>query len=160
MSFVKVNNFLSSENADNMLKFLATLPYNSSGERGVVRYGKTLSYSSNKISEHIPEPIETILISRLQAKGFVEEVGHVTVNRYLPNDTIPFHTDNHEAGEIITIVSLGGSCNMLFKNNKHTLTYEVPNNSLIQFMDELRWKYKHSVSDIKETRYSIVFRKH
>lgn len=157
MSFVLNKNYLTAQEAESLISFLQTL-FSPKSERAVARFGITRSYASDKRSSIIPEPLNW-LVRKIQDSGFVEEIGHVTVNRYLAGQTIPYHIDNSEAGDMITIVSLGSDCKLLFKNNKDYKEFDVPANSLIQFMDDLRWKYKHSVSDITETRYSIVFRK-
>lgn len=158
MSFIIQKNFVTKEQADKLEDFAVKLFYNSGPDRGIARFGKMNSYSGNKVSDKIPEELQW-LISKLEVSGAVDDIGHVTINRYLPLQTIPPHIDNHEAGDIITILSIGGDATMLF-TGKDKKSYDVPPNSLVQFMDELRWKYKHTVTDIHKTRYSFVFRKH
>lgn len=159
MSFIIQKNYITHEQAAQLEDFAVKHFYNSGRDRGIARFGKTNSYSNNKISDKIPQELQW-LITKLEVSGAVDEIGHVTVNRYLPLQTIPPHIDNHEAGEIITILSIGGDCKMNFSNGKSSKSYDIPPNSLVQFMDDLRWKFKHTVTDIHKTRYSFVFRKH
>lgn len=160
MSFIIQKNYITKEQAASLEDFAVKLFYNTGATRGIARFGKTNSYSSDKVSSKIPEELQW-LVSKLEVSGIVDEIGHITINRYLPFQSIPPHIDNHEAGDIITILSIGGDCNIIFiGNKKDTKSYHIPPNSLVQFMDELRWKYKHTVADIKTTRYSFVFRKH
>ena len=145
MSFIIQKNFVTKEQAASLEDFAVKHFYNSGPSRGIARFGKTKSYSSDKVSDNIPEELQW-LISKLEVNSIVEDIGHVTINRYLPLQTI-------------TILSIGGECTMLF-TGKDKQSYNVPANSLVQFQDELRWKYKHTVADIIQTRYSFVFRKH
>jgi alkylated DNA repair dioxygenase AlkB len=159
MSFIIQKNYITHKQADELQDFAVKLFYNSGPTRAIARFGKTNSYSSDKVSDKIPEELQW-LIRKLEVSGSVDNIGHVTINRYLPLQTIPPHIDNHEAGDIITILSIGSDCTMLFTGKKDNQSHFVPANSLVQFMDDLRWKYKHTVKDIISTRYSFVFRKH
>lgn len=157
MSFIIQKNYITHEQATQLEEFARLQFHDKGAKRSIARFGKTNSYSSDKVSDKIPQELQW-LITKLEVSGVCEDIGHVTINRYLPMQTIPPHIDNHEAGDIITILSIGGECNMLFIG-KSSKSYHVPANSLVQFMDELRWKYKHTVADITTTRFSFVFRK-
>lgn len=160
MSVVVVKNYLTDQEAESVLNFLnRSFSAKTGPERSVQRFGATVSYGSNKVSDAIPPALQ-YLCDKLEIGGYCSDIKHVTVNRYDPGQTIPFHTDTKKAGDIITIISLASDAVMLFKNDRGVNSrFVIPANSLTQFSDEHRWKMKHSIEPVKETRYSIVFRK-
>ena len=157
---VTVLNFLTEQEVESIQNFLNKSFSGKKGvDRTIQRFGELKSYGSNKISDEIPEPLR-YLIYKLEDGGWVQDIKHVTVNRYDAGQSIPFHIDNHEAGDTITIISLLSDATMLFKNDKGRVTSTpVPANSLFQFSGEHRTKMKHSIEPVESTRYSIVFRK-
>lgn len=159
MSFYRCDNYISHQEAADVLKFVQELFPVSAKDRSVRRFGLTNSYASDKVSAEIP-PVLQYLIDKLVSDEYVRNIRHVTVNRYEPGQTIPFHIDSKEAGDMITIISLNSDCVMLFKEGNRTTQEYVPANSLVQFDGAERWEKKHSIEPVKDLRYSIVFRKH
>jgi len=159
MSLAITDNYITAQEAESVLNYLNGIFAATPGERGIKRFGLTNSYSSNKISSEIPEALN-YLVQKLIDDGFATEIRHVTVNRYDPGQSIPFHTDSKEAGDVITIISLNSDCVMLFKKGKNAVAVTVPANSLTQFKGSHRWDMKHSIQPVSKLRYSIVFRKH
>lgn len=159
MSYTVVKNYLSTQEAESVIHYLNGI-FRVNPARGIKRFGLTNSYASNKESDRIPEALQ-YLVDKLTHDGYIEDVKHVTVNRYDPGQLIQYHTDNKEAGEIITVLSLNNDAVMLFKDDKNkVIKVPLPASSLLQFSEEHRWKMKHSIEPVAAMRYSIVFRKH
>lgn len=158
---VTVKNYLKPQLEQDVLNFLDKSFSGKTGkDRSILRFGETLSYSSNKVSDTIPEMLMK-LTQKIEDDGFVSDIRHVTVNRYDVGQSIAFHVDSKEAGDVITVLSLASDAVMLFKDNKGKVSRQpVPANSLLQMTDEHRYKMKHSIEPVQAVRYSIVFRKH
>lgn len=157
-----IPNYITQQESDSVIEYLKTLF--DEGKKGlnrsVLRFGLTRSYSSDKASDTIPDTLK-YLADKLIDDGYCSEIRHVTVNRYKPGQTIPFHIDNPEAGARITIISLASDAVLQFKDKKNKVdNYDVPARSLTQFSDEHRWNMQHSIMPVSKLRYSIVFRKH
>ena len=120
---------------------------------GIFRYGAYIPpYRNNIVSEEIPRWL----------RGFSEliDYDHVTVNEYWDSQSLDYHYDSLESGEIISVLSLLGTGILSFKNKKGDMIHNVRAypRSLIQFSNELRYDWKHSFKS-DDHRYSIVFRK-
>lgn len=155
-------NYLTQQESDSIVEYLNRLFSESKKgfNRSVRRFGLTRSYGSDKVSDIIPDTLK-YLADKLVDDGYCEEIRHVTVNRYEPGQTIPFHVDSPEAGAKITIISLASDAVLQFKDKKNKLdSYDVPARSLTQFSDEHRYELQHSIKPVSKLRYSIVFRKH
>lgn len=160
MSLTVIKDYLTTQEADSVVSYLDGLFKARTGkDRGIMRFGLTRSYGSNKASDTIP-PTLSNLASKLIDDGFCPEIRHVTVNRYDPGQSIAYHVDSPEAGDKITVISLASDAVMLFMDKKGKVTeHDIPARSLVQFSDEHRWNNKHGIKPVKKLRYSIVFRK-
>lgn len=160
MSYTIIRNYITDQEAESLIPYLnSILPAKPGLERNVARFGVTKSYSSNRVSTDIPPALQ-YLCNKLIDDGYEKEIAHVTVNRYDKGQSIPWHTDSKEAGEIITIISLNSDVTILFKDLKNKIKeVPLPKNSLLQFDGDTRYKDKHSLKPVDDLRYSIVFRK-
>lgn len=130
-------------------------------DRFIRRFGSKKPYGNNVVSGKIPTFLNWF-IDEIVFDDIMREPDHVTCNMYLEGQTIPFHVDSRESGDVITVLSLGTDATMLLrhaKNRKDLTTINLPPNSLLQLKAEARWDYQHSILPVKTTRYSIVLRK-
>lgn len=126
---------------------------NTTHRNRIVRYGLNRPYDSYVVSDKIPDVFKNLGI---------EDFDSVTVNEYDKHQSIPYHIDDKNAGDKITVLSLLGSAEVTFRNVKDKTikqSFIIEPLSLYIMQDELRWDYEHSAI-ANDLRYSVVFRKH
>lgn len=158
-----IEDYLSSEQADSLVKKVELLFGGGSAtrDRSIRRFGSRKPYGGDFVGAKIPPFLEN-LIDGLVFDDLCKEPDHVTVNKYYPGQSIPFHVDSKESGEVIVILSLGSDASMILRNvkNKNDMQIvELPKNSLLLLQGAARWDYQHSINPVKSIRYSLVFRK-
>jgi alkylated DNA repair dioxygenase AlkB len=83
------------------------------------------------------------------------------VTEYTPGAGIGWHRDSPPFG-IVAGISLGGSCRMRFQpaegQRRQTWALELPPRSLYVLTGSAREEWQHSISPVKESRWSITFR--
>jgi len=157
--------------------------------RKVKHYGFEFNYKTNNIDPNLPlvdQPIQPLcqrVALKAYEKGLVDEVpDQLTVNRYLPGQGIPSHTDSHDCctSSIISL-SLNSGVTMDFRSplGEH-LPVWLPPRSLLIMAGEARYRWKHGISPrhcdtvpghlltkgeegltlaTRDTRVSLTFRK-
>jgi len=118
----------------------------------VFRYGNSFPYNSNFVDEQIPSVFNEL--------GIQDEFDSVTINEYLKDQQIKFHTDLKGGGERILVLSLLGHSELTFRNGRNgleTKSFKIEPLSLYIMQGDLRWNWEHS-SKAEELRYSVVFR--
>lgn len=156
-----VNDFLTEEEEQHVLNFIPKQKARSGVEErnSVQRFGSNFPYQNGFINHTIPAIFETLVDKMIKASLLTERQDSVSINEYHVGNTIAPHVDNKRSGETITIISLLGNAVMKFDCGPLTMNFDVPPRSLLQIRGEARWKWKHSILPVTETRYSIVFRK-
>lgn len=133
---------------DEVLKLIPEKERRWDNRNQVLRFGSSIPYADNIVSKEIPDIFKTI-------EGI--EFDSVTINEYLPGQSIPFHIDREQGGEIIYVISLLSDAVIKFKKGHDMRKFFMPRYSLVQFSGDLRWNWRHSVQ-ADEKRYSIVLR--
>lgn len=143
-------NYIDEDFENSLMDFIPNLPQRSKERNQILRWGNPSPYPDNIISNTIPD-----LFNR-----FNEDIDFdsVTVNEYYPGQTINWHIDFPLYLEKIFIISLLSDADLKFRNKSKTISYHLPRFSLVEFADDLRYKWEHSLTAPKK-RYSIVFRK-
>ena len=124
----------------------------TNGRNIIVRFGSTQPYSSYHFGNTIPDIFLNILPKNIVFTS-------VTINEYLPGQSIDYHVDAG-ASDKIYILSLCSSSTIQFRNRANKdeiIEFELEPMSLATIEGELRWKYEHSLQ-ANEYRLSIVFR--
>jgi alkylated DNA repair dioxygenase AlkB len=145
-------NFISEEQEKEILRLINQKPAKGKERNQIVRYGSKIPYAPYNVSGEIPDVLHSLNISH--------SFDHVTINEYHQGQSIEYHFDLPFAGEKISIISLLGKADMLFRNakdNSDILKFNVEPRSLLIMQDRLRWQYEHSAI-AHELRYSVVFR--
>lgn len=116
----------------------------------VIRYGVKKPYDNNIVSPKIPKLFD-------QFRNDID-FDSVTINEYLPNQIINWHTDLGKND--ICIISLLSDSEMQFRNPKtgEELIESMPRYSLFRMTGDLRSIWEHSLK-ASERRISVVFRK-
>lgn len=153
--FSIIRDFISQEEEIHLLEYLYNAPRkNTKSRNNIQRFGSSLPYKSNMISNEIPKHFN-FLLDRIMDNNILDVI---TVNQYLKGQFISPHIDSKTSGSVITILSLLSDVNMIFTLNKQKESVEFPARSLVQLKNDIRNIWQHSIEPVKSTRYSIVFR--
>lgn len=133
---------------DEVLKLIPEKERRWDNRNQVLRFGSSIPYSDNIVSNEIPAIFNTITDI---------EFDSVTINEYLEGQSIPYHIDREQAGETIYVISLLSDAVLKFKKGFEIRKHFMPRYSLVEFSGELRWKWRHSLT-ADSKRYSIVLR--
>ena len=158
-------NFLSDDQARNLLEFCETQSFEREGNREVSFYGQKYQYMGSKKS---PKPMPPILEDLVQSlnQNLDYELNQVLINRYSgTNASLPEHSDNEpdiNPQSSIFTASLGCEASVTFKHMKSGITSEliVKDKSLYEMSRDLQNQYTHQIlpSPNNSLRYSITFR--
>lgn len=115
--------------------------------------------TGQRVELAIPPHLEA-LAKRLSDEG-VMTADAISVNWYLPGQFMRPHVDRAQAGDVIPILSLAGSCVMRFLpvGKGELCWFECPPRTLVIMAGAARWQYKHEILPVSEPRASIVFRR-
>jgi len=132
-------------------------------KRRTVAYGFEYDFSSREAAptEAIPEFLTGL---RTKAANWLaiapEPIVEAVITEYPPGAPIGWHRDVPQFGWIIG-VSLASSCKMRLKPYKKTgriIPIDLERRSAYVMRGPARWQYQHSISPVKELRYSVTFR--
>lgn len=128
------------------------------GRNSTRRWGKKKPYPGSFISEAPPEYLQKLAlkVSGVGASRGIPE--SISINEYLPGNSIAPHVDNDASGDVISILSLLSEAEIRIGLDKITYRISLPIGSLLQLTGNVRWKWTHSIPPVTDKRYSIVFR--
>jgi alkylated DNA repair dioxygenase AlkB len=151
--------FITQAEEDFLLKNINKSSCKSTkGRNSIQRFGSSMPYKSNMVSNKIPEYFNSVLDKLIQQNLLEKTPDSVSVNEYFSGQSITPHIDSKTSGKIITILSLMNEATMVFERNKEKHSLLLPARSLVQMKNEIREQWLHSIPPVKNTRYSIVFR--
>jgi alkylated DNA repair dioxygenase AlkB len=134
-------------------------------KRTTIHFGWDYGYESWKIerSDPLPESLVPLRDSVAEvAKVAPDSLEEVLVTRYPPGAQIGWHRDAPMFGPVVYGVSLLAPCTMRFrkKEGEGWLTYALPlePRSMYTLAGAARSQWQHTISPVKELRYSITFR--
>ncbi len=155
-----ITDFITPEEEEEILSSIKAGKNNKGHSRNTIkRYGSDAPYKSNMASKNIPAFLESIS-DKIMAHGLLKvKPNSITINEYFMGQGINAHIDSVASGDVITVLSLKGTAKMKFTLGKQSFEIDYPPRCLVQMRDEIRYKWMHSVPPVRETRYSIVFRK-
>lgn len=159
LGFVLIPDFITLEEQTKLVSHLKSSPNKRTKSRNSIqRFGSKKPYNSNMISDKVPEHFAFALDRIMEQNLLPERPNSVSVNEYQIGQQITPHIDSRSSGPIISILSLLNEATMTFelRSIKHQVV--IPARSLIQFKDDLRNLWKHSIEPVKAIRYSVVFR--
>lgn len=144
-----IENYVDSSFEEEVLKLVPKLPQITKDRNQILRWGNSVPYKDNIISEEIPK-----IFDRFRDDIVFDSV---TINEYYPNQTIDWHIDRPAWLKSVHIISLLSDANLKFRKGTSNISYHIPRYSLTEFWGDLRYYWQHSLT-AKEKRYSIVFR--
>lgn len=124
----------------------------------VKRYGSSLPYDNDIVSNKIPKYLDNISTKILKSGYLPIRPDSISINEYLKGNSIAPHIDSKSSGDIITVLSLLSDTKMVFDRDGESFSIVLPRRSLVQLRDEIRYEWRHSVPPVSNNRYSIVFR--
>lgn len=154
-----IQDFITEEEENEILNNINKKPAsNTSLRNSIQRFGPGKSYQDNIVSETIPDFLSKLGQKILDLNLVRIFPTQISINEYHKGQQIPFHIDNNDNGDVVTILSLCSKTTMLFRRGKNIVEIDLPNRSLLQMRDEAKISWSHSIPPVEETRYSIVFR--
>ena len=159
MGLTLIHDFITPEEEAEIMSHITKGEKQDTKHRNCVkRYGSNQPYRSNMVSRYIPKFLDR-LSDRLVERGLVaHKPNSVTINEYFEGQGIIPHIDSPESGDVISVLGLLGMAVMVFGRGDESFKVDFLPRTLMQISDELRWKWWHSIPEVNETRYSIVFR--
>lgn len=129
------------------------------GRNTITRYGSILPYKASLKSKSIP-PILQSLCERIHSQHITTDIpDSVTINEYLPEQSIDWHKDSLTSGPIIVVLSLLSSATMGLRKGTEKQEIILPPMSLLIMSGEHRYDWEHCIYPVQFRRYSVVFRK-
>ncbi len=159
IGLIWIPNFLTHAEVDAITRRIPPTPVLKKASRNSARrYGTEFPYEGGIVRGPVPEYLENLNTKIMEAGISKQLYKSISINEYLPGNSIAPHIDNSKSGETIAVVSLLGPASMRLQSD--TIGYELilESGSLIQMREAVRWRWKHSIPPVKEKRYSIVFR--
>lgn len=155
-----VYNFITEEEEQNLINHVKTGDKKKShaGRNTIRRYGSTVPYNSNMMSDRIPLFIQTYFDRMLEMNLSKNRPDSITINEYRKGQGIVAHIDSVGSGPVISVLGLASDAIMDFSLDNQIESINFPRRALVQMSDDIRWKWKHGVQPVPQDRYSIVFR--
>ena len=159
-------NFITDEQAVDLVSFLNEEDFADEGSRKVSSYGEQYQYNgSNSTPNPIPEQMSWIADKIKSEFNLQYDLNQVLVNKYESSAELPPHSDNEGSidpeSSIYTIsLSSPGIIEFTHKNSEAKQELTVEPNSLYSMSQHSQNFYKHHViqNSLELTRYSITLR--
>ena len=159
IGLIWIQNFLTHAEADAAVKNIPpTNIMKTKARNSTRRYGTQFPYEGGIIRGPVPEYLEALNRKIVENGLSTQTYQSISINEYLPGNSIAPHIDNRESGETIAIITLMGSAEIRFELDDIVYDLLLEPGSLIQMRGDSRWKWNHSIPAVREKRYSIVFR--
>jgi DNA oxidative demethylase len=139
------------------------IPWEKSIEgRRVAQFGVRYDYETQSVDLTPVVPLPNIL--RKWLPGITSEYTQCIINEYLPNDSIPFHTDAPLFGPNILVFCLGETRPLLLQRQLEedsptkTFSVSIEHRYSYKMSSEVRQIWQHAVPEGTGRRTSITFR--
>lgn len=133
--------------------------------RTVVHFGWDYGANGARLEPTVAIPPELLFIRQrlaAQVNADPEQFEQALVARYPPGAGIGWHQDAPLFGPIVLGLSLGGACVMRFRptrdSTRAVLKITMEPRSGYALTGPSRSAWQHSISPVKELRYSVTFR--
>jgi len=160
--------FLSTTEADQLLRNIASLSFRTETFRGMTLKRTMVCYGSDYITARrsarnpappIPEFLTPVRDRAAGVAGVdASTLMQAIIWRFPPKAGIDWHVDNPSFGPVVCGVSLGSTAVMHLEKAGTKVRQRIDPGSLYIIQDEARYEWKHKVDAIKDERFSITFR--
>jgi alkylated DNA repair dioxygenase AlkB len=159
LGLILIPDFLTeSEEHDIVCNIPESKAKRGSDRNSIRRFGSNVPYKNQMSSDIIPDYLDRIGQKLFDKQLLPIKPNSISINEYLPENSIAPHIDSIESGPIITVLSLLSDATMVLSNRDKDYSIIIPRLSILQLKDEIRYKWTHSILPVKSKRYSIVFR--
>jgi len=171
--FTYWNDFISPQEEEELLNVISRIKLHPlifqgfEAKRKVKSFGYDYHFDSRSISKGQPIPEDFIPLVRRVSESIRiprTDIKELLVTEYPPGAVINWHRDAPPF-DVVVGISLLSDCKLRFrphdkaKQARETLiTIPVHRRSLYVIRDEARTAWEHSISPVKETRYSVTLR--
>jgi len=171
--FSYTTDFISVKEEEQLLNFIAQIglhPFSFQGfeaKRKVASFGYDYNFDQSGLQKGKDIPVEfQPLIERVASHVGIaaEEIKELLITEYPVGSIITWHRDAPPF-DLIAGISLNADCNFRLRpyekakqNRKSVISVPVKRRSLYIMQDEARTDWQHSISPVKEVRYSITLR--
>jgi alkylated DNA repair dioxygenase AlkB len=170
-----ITNFITPKEEQILIKTICQQEWNRSLKRYTQHYGYEYIYTQRRIDESnylgpLPDWFD-FLLERISSWELLEKnPQQAIINRYLPGEGISSHIDSSVFGSQICSLSLGSSCEFIFKQpGEDPIPIYLKPRTLLIMSGESRYEWSHGIPNRKydivkgtkierSTRYSITFR--
>jgi alkylated DNA repair dioxygenase AlkB len=166
-------NFITPEEEQSLIAAISSLELHSfvfqghTANRKVASFGYDYSFTNRKLSKgkEIPATFD-FLIDRVARKLGVatKDFAELLVTEYPTGSVINWHRDAPPF-DVIAGISLAANCKFRLRpqekikqNRASIISFTAERCSLYVMKDESRSEWQHSISPVKQTRYSITLR--
>lgn len=163
-----IEDYITDEEETQLIENINQQNWSNILKRRVQHYG----YAYNYLSKNVGDPIDQIpnwtnfLMDRmLNDKIINSPFEQLIINEYTPGQGIGKHMDAKIFGNTIISLSLGSSCNMIFRKGDRSIEITLKPKMLLIMKDDARWKWTHEIPSRKsdgkvarKTRISLTFR--
>ena len=172
-----VPEFLSDDEAAALYRWFDSRPpeeWMRDLSRRVIHYGWRYDYTTRRISSDLyigalPERFAALAERLYHETGeFQEMPNQVIVNEYQPGQGIAMHTDHHDFGPTVAMISLGDSWSMDFLHERtgRKQSRLLAVGSALILSGEARLEWRHGIAKrktepgggLRSTRISLTFR--
>jgi alkylated DNA repair dioxygenase AlkB len=166
-------NFITQEEEQNLIAAISSLELHSfifqgyTANRKVASFGYDYSFADRKLSKGKEIPaMFNFLLGRVALKigVAIEDFAELLVTEYPTGSVINWHRDAPPF-DIIAGISLAADCKFRLRphekmkqNRSSIISFTAERCSLYVMKDEARSEWQHSISPLKQTRYSITLR--
>jgi len=145
--------FLSPEEASQLLDKLDVEPWDAALSRRVQHYGHRYNYKARQVGGPLgPMPgwLAPLCFRMVQDAGFDRPAEQVIVNEYLPGQGIGSHTDSAAFGPSVASLSLGSGIVMVLQGQgPGRLELYLPPRSLLVLSGPARATWRHGIASRK-----------
>jgi alkylated DNA repair dioxygenase AlkB len=160
-----IKDFIDEDDENNLISSIIEQKWNTVLRRYTQHYGYEYNYKTRKITDKdylgdLPVWTNDIIKKIMDTGKIKNKPDQIIVNRYLSGEGISPHIDAPKIfdGQIYSL-SLGSDCVMKFMRGSQVKNIHLPRRSLLLMEGDARYRWTHSIDSVKNTRYSLTFRK-
>jgi alkylated DNA repair dioxygenase AlkB len=162
--------FLAAQQADELLAYLQNLAYRHDAcrgramKRGYAQFGHRYDTARRKALATLPIPdfIAELLTRAARAACVAQPFDQVICTVYPKGAQIGWHTDAPCFDNCIIGISIGSPATMQFRHGgseEPGFAVELQPGSMYVLQGEARRNYEHRIARVKNSRYSLTFRR-
>lgn len=139
-----IENFITKEQEDEMLKFINEQEWSSTLDRRTQQYNYIYDYKNYTLTKTNKAP--AVISDKFSTIFKEDEDTQCIINEYEPGQGISAHTDHQKLfGKKISIISLMSPTTMIFRYGSDSVSVILNPRSLVIMEDDARTKWTHEI---------------